>query len=318
MKIKHILFPVDFSDCSRGLVPEVEWLAKQFAASVTLLHVFEIPVAWYGTGEAPLMSSDCLGQIRADAQQRLANFPLALPAGQVHRVVAEGEAAWHIKNWVNNHDIDLIVMGTHGYGTMRRLLLGSVAMKVLHDVDCLVWTHSVTSPDQHTVADGISRIVCAVELSDETVPLLRFVKELANDLHASVQLVHSVPEIESRSYKYFDADLHNFLKECAADDLSKRQIEAGTYFPVSITDGLTAKDVASFAVQHRAGLVVIGRGKTQGTFGSLRTHAYDIIREAPCPVLSYSFKLRELAHEDGDLAQEAVPVDTPLASGTRE
>ena len=52
MKIKHILFPIDFSDFSRALNPEVEWVAKRFDADVTLMHVVEIPVTSYGIGEA--------------------------------------------------------------------------------------------------------------------------------------------------------------------------------------------------------------------------------------------------------------------------
>lgn len=303
MQIKHILFPVDFSDYSRALVPEVEWLADQFGANVTLLHVFEIPIAWYGTGEAPLVSSDCLRQIRETAEEKLFSFPLALPADRVNRVITEGDAAWHIRHWVENHAVDLVVIGTHGYGTMRRLLLGSVAMKVLHDVSCPVWTRASAGAVQHTTPVGISHIVCAIELTDETVPLLRFLKDVAMDFDASVYLVHSVPDIQPRSYQYFNTDLHRFLKECATEDLAKRQREAGTNFPVSVTDGVIAQDVAFIAERQQASLIVIGRGKAQATLGSLRTHAYDIIREARCPVLSYSPQLRGMTQSESEDAQ---------------
>jgi hypothetical protein len=43
MRIDHILFPVDFSDHSRALNPEVEWLSSHFHSRVTPLHVFEMP-----------------------------------------------------------------------------------------------------------------------------------------------------------------------------------------------------------------------------------------------------------------------------------
>jgi hypothetical protein len=39
-------------------------------------------------------------------------------------------------------------------------------------------------------------------------------------------------------------------------------------------------------LQHEVDLAVIGRGALQGTLGRLRTHAYGIIRQSPCPVLS--------------------------------
>jgi nucleotide-binding universal stress UspA family protein len=204
----------------------------------------------------------------------------------VNRVFAEGDAAWNIKNWVEKHDVDLIMMGTHGYGSLRRLLLGSVAMKLLHDVGRPVWTHSHCQADS-PAARSISKIICALELTQEAVPLLRFANELAQDCGASVRIVHAVPEIESRPYRYLDMDLHKYLKECAAKDIARAQREAGTDFPVTITDGLIGTDTAVLATDEEADLIVIGRGKTQDVFGTLRTHAYDIIRQAPCPVLSY-------------------------------
>src|SRR5579863_956841 len=142
MNFKNILFPVDFSDCSRALNPEVEYLAKRFNADVTLLHVFEIPFTWYGSAEAPLMNSECLQRYMESERSRFNDYSLNIPAGKLHRVLAEGDAAWQIKSYVADNQTDLVVMGTHGYGTMRRLLLGSVAMKVLHDVGCPVWTHT--------------------------------------------------------------------------------------------------------------------------------------------------------------------------------
>jgi nucleotide-binding universal stress UspA family protein len=56
MKFDRILFPVDFSESSRTLNAQVEWLAARFNSTVTLLHVFEIPSSWYGGADAPMLS----------------------------------------------------------------------------------------------------------------------------------------------------------------------------------------------------------------------------------------------------------------------
>jgi hypothetical protein len=58
MKIDHILSPIDFSEHSRALNSDVEWLASHFNSRVTLLHVFEIPTSWYGGGESPLITGE--------------------------------------------------------------------------------------------------------------------------------------------------------------------------------------------------------------------------------------------------------------------
>jgi nucleotide-binding universal stress UspA family protein len=287
MKFKHILFPVDFSECSRALTPEVEAMANRFNAKVTLLHVFEIPVTWYATGEAPLIDAKCFEQFATDAKQNLLEYPIQLPADRVDRIIAEGDPAWNIREWVEQHDVDLIMMGTHGYGSMRLLFLGSVAMKVLHHVDCPVWTQAPKEQDDTPFHIPPSNIVCALELDEEAVPLLRFAKDLALEFGASVHISHSVPEMTARPYQYFDTDLHKYLLDGAAVEIGRYQKEAGTDFPVSISEGFVGHDTAKLASEHRADLVVVGRGRVQRVFGTLRTHSYEIIRQVSCPVLSY-------------------------------
>jgi nucleotide-binding universal stress UspA family protein len=293
MRFDHILFPVDFSEHSPALNSEVEWLASHFNSRVTLLHVFEVPATWYGGGDAPLINAEDIRAYADAEKQRLQDYSIQIPEARVQRISAEGGAAWHIAKLVNENDVDLIVMGTHGYGPIRRLLLGSVAMKVLHDVSCPVWTHSALKQAGRTRSFGIKHIVCSIELTDEATRLLLFTKELAEDFGAEVRLVHSVPGLQSRPAKYFDVDLHRFLKESATEEISKLQREAGTDFPLTVTDGEIPRDVAEIAAGTNADLVVIGRGKTQERFGTLRTHAYEIIRQAPCPVLSYSMDRQE-------------------------
>jgi hypothetical protein len=73
-------------------------------------------------------------------------------------------------------------------------------------------------------------------------------------------------------------------------------------------DGLIARDVSDVALDQHADLVVIGRGKLQGAFGSLRTHAYEIIRQAPCPVLSFMMAdaKQQVRHDETQPSKEPV------------
>jgi len=287
MQFKNILFPVDFSESSRALNPEVEFLARRFHAQVTLMHVFEIPFTWYGSGEAPLMNTDCLQQYIGDVRRRLAQYKIDLPEQWLCRMTAEGDPAWQIKNYVSENNIDLVVMGTHGYGVLRRVLLGSVAMKVLHDVTCPVWTHAPGQTADPSAFAGVKQIACAVELNNEAVPLLRFVSQIAEDFGATVRLIHSVPDNASRPYRYFDTDLHRFLVKQADEDIAVLQETAGTHFSVDLVEDPIPQAIATIVGQHGADLVIIGRGRSQEIFGTLRTHAYDIIRQSQVPVLSY-------------------------------
>lgn len=285
MKFDHILFPIDFSDHCRGMNPQVEWLASRFGSRVTLLHVFEIPASWYGTAEAPLINPACLRTFVDSEEQRLQEYKLNVPENRIERVITEGGAAWHITNWANERDVDLIVMATRGLGNVRGFLMGSVAAKVIHDAACPVWTDALAHPE--AAGRDCQKIVCAIDTTEEAVPILRFAQELGREFGAQVHISHGVPGAETRPSKYFDFDLHAYLMDSARVAISKLQIEAGTDFPVSLKASRIPDAVSEVAREQKADLVLIGRGRAHEMLGRLRTHAYQIIRDAPCPVLSY-------------------------------
>ena len=286
MKFNHILFPIDFSDRSRALNREVEWLAARFDSRVTLMHVFEIPAAWYAGGEASYFDAEALNDLRQSARQRLHEYVIKAPEARLERVLAEADAAAQILGFAEEHDVDLIVMGTHGYGALQGWLLGSVTAKVLQRANCPVWTDSLLHSQPQN--PSISKILCAVEMIEEAVPLLQFTDQLAQDLGATVRLVHSVPELNTRPSRYFDFDLHQYLMESARVDLAKMQREAGTDFDATLSGLRISNALSNLAAEYGGDLIVTGRGRAQKTLGRFQTHIYDIVRHAPCPVLSYS------------------------------
>lgn len=299
MKFRHILFPIDFSSHSRALNSEVEWLAAHFNSKVTLLHVLEIPTSWYGSGEMAPINSEILTEYMKSERERLKQYAINIAEDRLERVSAEGSPAWHIDKWAKDHDVDLIVMGTHGYGAFRRMILGSVAIEVLHDVHCAVWTHPARPETAPAPTPGISSIVCSIELSNEAIPLLRFTKDLVDEFGAAVRLVHTVGAEQSWPTKQFDGNFHRVVKDLAREEIARLQQEAGTAFPLSLSGGSIARDLSEVAVDQHADLVVIGRGKLQATLGSLRTHTYEIIRQVPCAVLSFMIRdvKRDARHE---------------------
>jgi hypothetical protein len=135
---------------------------------------------------------------------------------------------------------------------------------------------------------AISKILCAVELTEEPVPPLRSARDLADEFGAIVKLVRGVPELEIRPDRHFDFDLHRYLVESARVEIGKIQRQAGTAFPATVSGGGISTALAEAAKDGGADLVVLWRGKAEKTWGRFLTHAYEIIRCAPCPVLSYS------------------------------
>ncbi len=268
------------------MATEVECLARKFGSKVTVMHVFEIPATWYGSAEAPTINLDCFQEFFNAAQQNLANFKLDLPADRVEKIMCEGDPSIHIANWALAHPTDLIMLATRGFGKIQGLLLGSVAAKVIHDTPCPIWTDA-NAQLQNLFKHEITDILCAVDIDEETVPLLRFADEVSRMFSAKLHVVHCIPEAETRPNKYLEFDLQRYLLEGARVELKKLQREAGLVGEISVKGGGVSKVVRSMALESKIGLIVLGRGESQHRFGRLRTHAYQIVHDAPCPVLSY-------------------------------
>jgi nucleotide-binding universal stress UspA family protein len=286
MPFKNILFPVDFSQRSRAIVPQVQAVCTRFKAALTLLHLVEVPAMVYGTPEAPAMLDFPITEMKEHAEKKLADFAAAaFPGLSVKTVVDEGDPGSCIAELARVWQTDLIMLPTRGQGRFRAALLGSVAAKILHDATCAVWTEA------HCEAGGPRRadwrnIVCAVDTVPEGSRLIRFAAQLAAESAATVHLAHVVPAAETGAERYFDLEFAAFLKDQAKETIAAMQKEAGTNFEVCIEAGNIPDAVRRVAVGSDADLVLIGRGALPHFAGRLRSHAYAIVRDMPCPVVS--------------------------------
>jgi nucleotide-binding universal stress UspA family protein len=137
--IARILVPVDFSDCSLEAMEYTIQTAREFAASVTILHVIE--PASYGLDFTLVHAGDAQKTTQA-LEKRLGEFTALLkeqgiPARHVLRSGAPGQA---ILDGASAAEADLIVMGTHGRRGFSHLVSGSVAEAVLRQAPCPVLT----------------------------------------------------------------------------------------------------------------------------------------------------------------------------------
>ena len=287
LNFRHILFPVDLSPQCQEAAPFVKAVATRFGADVTLLHVMEIPAYWYGTmGAESFAAVVDMPTLIEQRQQQFDHFLKdAFGSVKVERVMDQGDPAYSIREFAESRHADLVMMPTHGYGPFRSLLIGSVAAKVLHDVKCPVWT-AAHAEKQASHPDEVRSMLCGIDLTEESLPLLQWAASLAGKYGAKLRLVHAVSGGSFAAEQYFDTELDGFLMKMAREGIDKLQKAAGTDFELCIAKGDVANVTRNTAIQHNADLVIIGRGLIQHPFGRLRTHAYSIIRQAPCPVLS--------------------------------
>jgi nucleotide-binding universal stress UspA family protein len=189
-------------------------------------------------------------------------------------------------NAAHTQGADLIMMPTHGYGPFRSLLLGSVTSKVLHDALCPVWTgaHLEEPPAKEHLA--CRNILCAVDTTPKSAPLMQWAAQLAKDTGATLRVVHAVSGIEGWPERQLDREFEEALRADARTAIEKIEQTVGVQAPLCVAVGDVAGAVRDEARRHASDLIVIGRGLLHETFGRLRTHTYGIIRQSPCPVIS--------------------------------
>jgi nucleotide-binding universal stress UspA family protein len=152
IKLKTILVPVDFSDCSDAAVKYGYALSEAFGATLHLLNVVQDPytLPWAAEGfAAPI--ADLLADWEGQAKRRLAETVPATAAATTVLKTQVGSPHREIIRYAAEHQVDLIVLGTHGRGPLGHLLLGSVAERVVRTAPCPVLT--VRHPQREFVAD---------------------------------------------------------------------------------------------------------------------------------------------------------------------
>ena len=287
---QHILFPVDFSERCRAVRPFVASLAQKFHAQVTLLHTLGVPRGFYGGVDASYPIVVDWDAMRDDTVDQLNKFLYGgeqQPLGQgVMATAVVGDPAAEIVDYALSNNVDLIMMPTHGYGTFRAMLLGSVTAKVLHDCTCPVWTAAHTETPTLVGHARSENVMCAIDTNHEAVRVIQRAMEIAGILNAKLRLIHAVPPVDYTPTTRFDDVFRSDIMRIARDSVAKLQNEAGSNLELCTEMGPVSKVVHAAALHHEADMVVTGRGKIHGALGRLRTNAYAIIRDAPCPVLS--------------------------------
>lgn len=272
---KKILFPVDFSERCASAARMVEVFAGRFQAELTLLHVLQ-----------PLTYNDIPVDAAGVAEHRLGAFMAdELKHFEVRRVLLEGDPAAQIIEYAHINRFDLIMLPTHGYGSFRRMIVGSVTSQVLRGATCPVWTgvHMETVPRLEDI--GFRRILCAIDLGAQSCPTASWAKQFAAEFGAELSFVHAVPEAKETS-PFHDGPQHAELIREVEENVKAVQACTQADGKVFVVADEVACGVCACAARERADLLVIGRGVHDDVVGRLRANAYSIIRQSPCPVLS--------------------------------
>jgi universal stress protein A len=138
-KLKKILVPTDFSECSRKALQYAIPFAKQFNASILLLNI--VPVNYLIGSEFEAIDFVSLEEkLEKDSKTHLAEFAQEPIKKQIttESLVKIGRPAHEIIQIAKEREIDLIIMSTHGHTRLKHIFIGSVTENVMRHAACPV------------------------------------------------------------------------------------------------------------------------------------------------------------------------------------
>jgi nucleotide-binding universal stress UspA family protein len=282
LPFRKILFPVDYSEPCAAIVPYIKEMQRHFSAGLTVVHAYGPEALAY----SPLAINDpaLVQEAQALADRRLRDFvETHFPEQSEIEVFAGlGEPGGVIHEVVRRQGADVVMLPTHGRGPMRRLLLGSVTAKVLHDMTVPVWT-AAHSPDAPKIP--YKSVLAAVDGSEEAEIVIRAAVAFAASYRARLGLAYVLEMPPVSAETAFGMYRDDFIAG-AEERIAELQAKVGIDAPAAVLDGPVAEAVGDEARRVQADLIVTGRGRTPGAFSRMWSHLYPIVRHAPCPVLS--------------------------------
>ncbi len=274
MSIEHVLCPVDFSVASGHAYQAAHRLAETFDARFTVIHV-------HGSG---------VGEEEARAE--LATFLDTWSQADAHDevVILDGgsaPAAYALVDWARDHEIDLIVSGTHGRTGLDRVLLGSFAEKIVRLAPCPVWVVRANETQLHP-----HRILHPTDFSPVSAQALEWAVYLAIGFAAELHIIHILhrPQFHTGEDEALDA-IYETARHKAVEHLAKLGEAGSVSIATSVHVGYPAKKIVEVANDQESDLIVCGtRGLTGLERDQLGSVAERVVRLAPCSVLTVRSK----------------------------
>lgn len=142
IRLQKILLPTDFSDYSAAATKYACELAAKFDAELHILHTLESHLSLTPNFGLGLDLPKYVSESKAAAEKSLAGvLEPAWAAGRtVVKALFEGSPKTEIIAYARKHNIDLIVLATHGRSGLAHVLMGSVAESVVRTAPCPVLT----------------------------------------------------------------------------------------------------------------------------------------------------------------------------------
>lgn len=291
---RSILVPTDYSRAAEQALFLALAIAWQHNARLDILHVKVQPRDAADAREGPTRNGSKTRQAErvqsmAERIRQLVSPGQAHPLRVRHAVRTAESAQYGILSFAAAHKPDFIALGTHGRAGADRLLIGSVAEAIVRFARSPVLT---VGPRGGRMLHQVRRILVPIDFSESSATALTMAKKIASQNEAELILLHAMkpvsifygdhPEIVeqhgSSPVQHAHMRLDAFMKSTAGPSAPARY---------HVTTGDAAQRIVAFARSEEVHLIVHGtRGLAGSTYAEEGSTAVEVVRTAPCPVVT--------------------------------
>ena len=283
LAIHNILFTTDFTEASRQALPFAAAYARRYNAHLVIANVVEqIPMSTVPMDAVP----PDLDRDQERAHEYMQQFTRTdeLRGFQLDTLVEPGFLWPVVQDAIEKKNVDFLVLGTHGRGAIKRMLLGSSAEEIFRRVTCPVLSVGPNVDPRLAHKKQMDKILFATDFSEGSAHALDYALKLTDEHNAQLLMIHVV-QASALPFDITDefvAESEARLKDMIPRD---RMPESAPFFLTLI--GIPSEQILKFAEREFADLIVIGMHKGK----ELASHwpnefAAKVIAGARCPVLS--------------------------------
>jgi nucleotide-binding universal stress UspA family protein len=299
---KRVLIATDFSDVQQAAQLWGLAIARRCGSEMYFVHA-NSPEDRGAIPMDSLPKEIDRSQIEAESQMKKLADRLRAEGIASHTMVKQGAASAVIPRIIQEVGIDLLVLGTHGRGGFKKLVLGSVAEELLRLVSCPVLTVGPHVAPSASARANFERILFATDFGPGATRALPYALFLAKEYSARLVLLHMIPpipviQIGLESYGTANYTAEELTKqESTARQQSERRLKQlllpemeQVYEPeYVVASDFLPEGILEVAAERKAGLIVMGATRPRSARAAAHmpwTVVHRVLYDAECPVLT--------------------------------
>jgi nucleotide-binding universal stress UspA family protein len=285
VRLANILVATDFSAVSDRALEYALALARRYEAKVIVAHVIDTESEMV---LAPEMAVNTRESLYAAAEEAMGQLLISgrLRGVEHDTVVQEGSLWPTLETLITKYKADLVVVGTHRLGGLKKMLLGSGAEQILRQAKTPVLTVGPGVAGETPKEVEFKNILFATDFGLAAEQEAAYAFSLAQEHRAKVTLLHVVARVEDYSEPGLATRTDATEKQLAELVPPGSEAWCETEVRIAIGDPVTA--ILQAARETKADLLVIGAKRKKGFAAAhaVNTKAYRLVGNAPCAVLT--------------------------------